>query len=229
MFPLVMPPRYNYVNAFVVHLFKFESEKTQLWFLFRMLYTIVVCADAFISMGTILLHAFLAALIAHLHTSWLSYFVKVTYSLGSVRKLLGFYNVVTVLNITCQSVTRSLAPLFLGSSFVVTIICNLIALKMFHEMDTLIYVICVVGGLLFFVVTTTVIQFAAKSVRNSANCIKKFENVIIGRKTKRIRRKLKCLRPIGFEMGAFYLISMNMVLMYGYHMMEKTMSLMFLI
>ena len=169
-----MPPRYNYVNSFVVDFLNFESEKTRFWFLFGILYTIVGLVDAFISGATILIHAIWTALIAHLQTSWLSHFVTFTFSSRSVYKLSGFYNVLSVLNTTCQSVTRSFAPVFVGFCFMVTLICNVIAVSMFHKMDTLIYVLCVICGSGFFIMTMLVMQFWAKTAKSSMDCIKKF-------------------------------------------------------
>jgi len=224
LFPFVMSPKYNYVNSFVVDLFNFESEKTRFWLLFRILYTIVVFLDAFISMGTILIHAIWTALVAHLQTSWLSHFVTVTFSSQSVYKLVGFYKVLSVLNTTCQSVIRFFAPVFVGFCFIVTLICNVIALSTFHKMDTLIYIFCVLCGSGFFIMTMMVMQFWAKSAGSSANCIKGFENVVTRCEAKQIRKILKSLRLINFEMGSFYLISMDMVLTYNYHILDKTIS-----
>ena len=179
LFPFVMPPRYNYVNSLVVDFFKFESENTRFWFLFRILYFIVVVVDAFISMGTILIHAIWTILIANLQTSWLSHFVTVTGSSQSVYKFVDFYKVLSVLNATCQSIIRFFALVFVGFCFIVTLICNVIALSSIHKMDTMIYIFCVVGGFGFFIMTMMVLQFWAESAESSTNCVKKFENVCL--------------------------------------------------
>jgi len=222
LFPFVMPPEFNYVNSFVIHVFKFESEKTKFWLLFRIFYFIVVCADTFVSLGTIFMQAMLASLVIYVLTSWLSHLETVICSKKSVQEFLHFYNILRVLNIIIQLFTRLLAPVLIGSSFFVSLICNVIALSMFSKMDTLIYIFCVSCGSIFLVVTVKLMQFASQSVEHSASCHKKCDNVIFGYKTKLIRKKLKSLPLIGFEVGSFYLLTINRVLIYGYHMMDKT-------
>jgi len=175
-------------------------------------------------MGTIVLHGVLAVLMLHFHISWLSHLATTTCSVRSVCKSLCSYQVLIVFNATCQSVSRFLLPWAIGFSFIVSSICNVIALSMFHRMDKLIYTVFVSCGLVVFVIAVTVMQFAAESVEGSANCIKKFKNAIKGRKKKWLRGKLMSLRLIGFEMGAFYLISKDMVIIYCYHMLAATMN-----
>jgi len=119
LFPIVMPPEYNYVNSFIIDIFNFESEKTKFWLLFRFFYFIVVCAEAFVSIGTCFLHAVLCALILYLNTSWLSHLETVTCSMRAVNKFLDFNNILKVSTTIFQLLTRFLAPLFAEFSFIV--------------------------------------------------------------------------------------------------------------
>jgi len=224
LFPLVMPPEYNYVHCFVIDVFNFNSEKTEFWLLFRIFHSIVVCVEAFISIGTFFLHVTMAVLVIYLDNSWLTHLERITSSMRSINKFLDFYNVLRVFNTLCQSIASFLAPLQVVFSFIVSIICNVTVLTMFHNMDTLTYIFCFCCGSIFLSVTVIVLQFASQLVEHSTSCFKKCDNVIFGRKAKRTQKKLKSLQIIGFKMGTFYLISMDMVLIYGYHMLDKTIS-----
>jgi len=220
----MMPPEYNFVNSFVIHVFNFESEETTWWFLFRIIYSLVVLADATISVGACVLYSIMGTLFIHIHTSWLSHLERATCSMHSVKIFFHFYNILRIFNIRCQLVFNFVIVFTVGSSFIVSIICNVIALSMFHKMDTLIYFICVSYGCIFLTVTMTLLKFAAEIVDHSTSCVRKCKNVIFGRQAKRARKNMKSLRLIGLAMGGFYLISMDMLLIYGYHLLDKTIS-----
>ena len=224
LLPFLMPSKYNYVNSFVIHVLNFDSEKTRLWFLFRIIHSLVIFIDCFLLIGTYLLHAILASLLVHFQNSWLSHLVTAICSQTSVYNIFGFYNALGVQNSTFRSIVSFLTPLLNGFIFSLTIICNVIALSMFLKMDTIIYMLCVNVGIIFFLIAITVLRVAAKSFESSANCIEKLKHLMMGRDRKINQRVLKSLRLIGFEMGGFYLISMDMVIIYGYHMIDKTIT-----
>ena len=219
-----MPSKYNFVNSFVIHVFNFDSEKTRLWLLFRIIHSLVIFIDCALLLGTYLLYAILASLLVHFQNSWLSHLVKAVGSQTSVHNIFSFYNALGVQNSTFRSIVSYLTPLLNGFIFSLTLICNVIALSMFLKMDTIIYMLCVSVGIIFFLIAIIVLRVAAKSLESSANCIEKLKHLMMGSDRKINQRVLKSLRLIGFEMGKFYLISMDMVIIYGYHTLDKTIT-----
>jgi len=226
LFPMVIEPKYNFVHSFIVHVFGFDSEKTCFWHFFRIFEFVIILLDTSYSIAACTIHAIVGILYTRLLVTWETYLLRMRtdFSWRSFWLIISRYSILRVFNATGQSAVRIITPIFLGSSFTVTVICTVSLLSVFHRMNLIILIFLAWNCTLFLVVTMSLLNIASLIAQRSTEHIDKLKLLPWNFRRKQIQTVLKSLQPMGLAVGGFYLVTKQMVLIYGFHFLDKTVT-----
>jgi len=220
--PLFEAPENNVLRIFIVDVLDYDFEKSAYRYLFRVVSSIIAFLSTSITLSVVIGYAGCAILYTHMLVTWPPVFVKTTSSRKKIMTAYPTFCALRVYHAIGQDVARIITPVFIGFSFVVTVITNVIVLAMSDGMNPALYILCAIVAISFIVFTIGLLQFASQASKSSNRYIEHFRKLAALMAYPLIKKIADTLRGCELAVASFYNVGKETVLAYGDSVVSKT-------